>query len=522
MGLPQISLAHTQIFSDPSEHLLTNTKYPLQMKNYICNPSHSTARKYFFPTTSCLSFFLPDWQRLDAIQSSTIAVVRPSDIIMSGLKCSVASCTYKTSDTISDDADISNKIKLLEIHTAAAHTAAAHQVTPAPTTVVTGADTIGAGQQTWMDQILQFQDYQGDAALTTTTTSAAINPPIVTVPVGSTPIFNVAIDQPHNDVESQIVVAETTPGSSPLKRKVEEVEFTDKKARNEEEDRELNTPTPEEDRELNTPTPGSSGEQVFEESQNVNTPTPEEDRELNTATPTRPSTPCYCKKARYEAEPSTQCYCKKARYDVDREVNTPPPPKPLYQKKSIHSIHSVQTQPVDSPPQSNYSSTFADDDDELSDQDLNKMLEEDVDDDDDENEIGDEDSEIKGKDYTHLFNEDDSFSVSDFEGLRRSLKFQTYLRQADRLDPVRFASFMTEFAQKIGALNSITADAHKKIDKEHHLLFSSILVSHFSKWTGLTFLNEAEIKKKNSLELSIKNFDSRILGKAKITKGKKK
>ena len=178
---------------------------------------------------------------------------------MSGLKCSVASCTYKTSDTISDDADISNKIKLLEIHTAAAHTAAAHQVTPAPTTVVTGADTIGAGQQTWMDQILQFQDYQGDAALTTTTTSAAINPPIVTVPVGSTPIFNVAIDQPHNDVESQIVVAETTPGSSPLKRKVEEVEFTDKKARNEEEDRELNTPTPEEDRELNTPTPGSSG-----------------------------------------------------------------------------------------------------------------------------------------------------------------------------------------------------------------------------------------------------------------------
>ena len=39
--------------------------------------------------------------------------------------------------------------------------------------------------------------------------------------------------------------------------------------------------------------------------------------------------------------------------------------------------------------------------------------------------------------------------------------------------------------------------------------------------TGLTFLNEAEIKKKNSLELSIKNFDSRILGKAKIIKGKK-
>ena len=177
-----------------------------------------------------MSFFLPDWQRLDAIHSPTIAVVRPSDIIMSGLKCSVASCTYKTSDTISDDADISNKIKLLEIHTAAAHTAVAHQVTPAPTTVVTGADTIGAGQQTWVDQILQFQDYQGNAALTTTTTSAAINPPIVTVPVGSTPIFNVAIDQPHNDVESQIVVAETTPGSS--------------------------------------------GEQVFEESQNVDTLTP--------------------------------------------------------------------------------------------------------------------------------------------------------------------------------------------------------------------------------------------------------
>ena len=135
-----------------------------------------SARKYFFPTISCLPFFLPDCQRLDAIQSPTIVAVRPSDI-MSGLKCSVISCTYKTSDTISDDADISSKIKLLEIHTAAAHTAVA---APAPTTVVTGADT--AGQQTWVDQILQFQDYQGNA----TTTSAAINPPIVTVPAGST------------------------------------------------------------------------------------------------------------------------------------------------------------------------------------------------------------------------------------------------------------------------------------------------------------------------------------------------
>ena len=411
---------------------------------------------------------------------------------MSGLKCSVISCSYKTSDTISDGADIQSKIKLLEIHTAAAHSSVA---APAPTTVVTGVDT--AGQQSWADQILQFQDYQANV----TTTSAAINPPIVTVPAGSMPIFNVAIDPPRNDVQSQIFVAETTTGSSLLKRKVEELEFTDKKARNEEEDRELNTPTPEEDRELNTPTPGSSREQVFEDSQNVNTPTPEEDREL--ATPTRASTPCYCKKARYEVEPSTHCVCKKV-------------------KKNIRSIHSVQTEPVDSPPQSNYSSTFADDDDELSDQDLNKILEEDVDDDNDENENGDEDSEIKGKDYTHLFNEDDSFSVSDFEGIRRSLKFQTYLRQADRLDPVRFASFMTEFSQKIEALNAITAEAHKKIDKESHLLFSSILVNHFSKWTGLTFIDEAEIKKKNALELSIKNFDSRILGKAKIIKGKKK
>ena len=81
---------------------------------------------------------------------------------------------------------------------------------------------------------------------------------------------------------------------------------------------------------------------------------------------------------------------------------------------------------------------------------------------------------------------------------------------------------MTEFSQKIEALNAITAEAHKKIDKESHLLFSSILVNHFSKWTGLTFIDEAEIKKKNALELSIKNFDSRILGKAKIIKGKKK
>ena len=127
---------------------------------------------------------------------------------MSGLKCSV--CNYNTSDTISNDSDITSKIKVLEIHSLATHQGVNQQGNAGgelnqqtsykqDNTRVQLEQQVGCRQGNGIEELDQ-QNW--------------INPPIVAVPVGSTPIFNVAIDQPHNVVESQIVVAETTPGSS--------------------------------------------------------------------------------------------------------------------------------------------------------------------------------------------------------------------------------------------------------------------------------------------------------------------
>ena len=125
-------------------------------------------------------------------------------------------------------------------------------------------------------------------------------------------------------------------------------------------------------------------------------------------------------------------------------------------------------------------------------------------------------------DYSELFVEDDSFTVNGLEALRRSLKFQTYLRPEDRLDPIKFGSFILEFSEKMKAVNVFRMEAHKSIDKEYNCIFNALLASHFSKWTGIQFCDESERKKKNVLDIIIKNFDTRILGKAKILKGNKK
>ena len=382
-------------------------------------------------------------------------------ITMAGLKCSV--CNYITSNTISDDSDITSKIKVLEIHSNAAHQVGYRQDNagePVDQQVGYRQDN-GEGQvaqQVDVHQVGYRQDNAGgrvDQSWMNQSFPDSI-PPIVQVPNDATaisPIFNI----PHpNEFEKVLAEPTTVTSKDPKnvetaallkKRKITEVGNKEKKGRYDE-DRELNTPSP---------------------------------------PPAKPPTPCYSKT----------------------------------------SLLSCMTEPVESPPSSPFSSTYADDgeNNKLTDDDVKEMLDHDVDVDvDDEEDEDDEENGAVGesKDYSELFNESDSFVISDHESLRRSLKFQTFLRVEDRIEPSKFGSFMTEFAQKMRALNNITMESHKAIDKEHQILFGSILVNHFSKWTGLSFLNEAEIKKKNNLEISIKNFDSRILGEAKIIKGKKK
>ena len=381
-------------------------------------------------------------------------------ITMAGLKCSV--CNYITSNTISDDSDITSKIKVLEIHSNAAHQVGYRQDNagePVDQQVGYRQDN-GEGQvaqQVDVHQVGYRQDNVG-GRLDQSWMNQSFpdsNPPIVQVPNDATaisPIFNIPHPNSSNEFEKVLAEPPTVTSKDPKnvetaallkKRKITEVGNKEKKGRYDE-DRELNTPSP---------------------------------------PPAKPPTPCYSKT----------------------------------------SLLSCMTEPVESPPSSPFSSTYADDgeNNKLTDDDVKEMLDVDVDDEEDED---DEENGAVGesKDYSELFNESDSFVISDHESLRRSLKFQTFLRVEDRIEPSKFGSFMTEFAQKMRALNNITMESHKAIDKEHQVLFGSILVNHFSKWTGLSFLNEAEIKKKNNLEISIKNFDSRILGEAKITKGKKK
>ena len=231
---------------------------------------------------------------------------------------------------------------------------------------------------------------------------------------------------------------------------------------------------------------------------------------------------------------------KKAR--SNEELNTPPP------TPSYNNVLSCETVPVRSPSSvssaSPLSSTYAEEDEEL-----NQILEDydftgneggnEVTGNDEEGDVTDnEEVEVTGNevgevtangegiypnnDYSELFVEDDSFTVNGLEALRRSLKFQTYLRPEDRFDPLKFGSFILEFSEKMKAVNVFRMEAHKSIDKEYNCLFNALLASHFSKWTGIQFCHESERKKKNVLEIIIKNFDTRILGKAKILKGNKK
>ena len=370
---------------------------------------------------------------------------------MSGLKCSVLSCNYNTSDTISNDSDITSKIKVLEIHSLATHQGVNQQGNAGgelnqqtsykqDNTRVQLEQQVGCRQGNGIEELDQ-QNWINQSFPESNLV------PILTVPNDATPIYNVNIPPPgSSNNEFEKVVAEPTTVTS----------------------KNVETARPSQKRKL-----ASSGNKEKKE--------------------------------------------KKGRYD-ERELNTPSPlpkpPTPCYSNNA--SLLSCITEPVEpaSPSSSMFSSTYAEDDGEN-----NKLT--DLDDDDDEEAV---DNGAVGKlnDYTDLFNESDSFTVSDHESLRRSLKFQTYLRAEDRIDANKFSSFMCEFAQKMRCLNHITTEAHKAINKEHQTLFGAIMVNHFSKWTGMCFIDQGEIRKKNHLEISIKNFESRILAIGKIIKGKKK
>ena len=369
---------------------------------------------------------------------------------MSGLKCSVLSCNYNTSDTISNDSDITSKIKVLEIHSLATHQGVNQQGNAGgelnqqtsykqDNTRVQLEQQVGCRQGNGIEELDQ-QNWINQSFPESNLV------PILTVPNDATPIYNVNIPPPgSSNNEFEKVVAEPTTVTS----------------------KNVETAGPSQKRKL-----ASSGNKEKKE--------------------------------------------KKGRYD-ERELNTPSPlpkpPTPCYSNNA--SLLSCITEPVEpaSPSSSMFSSTYAEDDGEN-----NKLT--DLDDDDEE--AVDNGAVGKLNDYTDLFNESDSFTVSDHESLRRSLKFQTYLRAEDRIDANKFSSFMCEFAQKMRCLNHITTEAHKAINKEHQTLFGAIMVNHFSKWTGMCFIDEGEIKKKNHLEISIKNFESRILAIGKIIKGKKK
>ena len=436
---------------------------------------------------------------------------------MSGLKCSV--CNYNTSDTISNDSDITSKIKVLEIHSLATHQGVNQQGNAGgelnqqtsykqDNTRVQLEQQVGCRQGNGIEELDQ-QNWINQSFPESNLV------PILTVPNDATPIYNVNIPPPgSSNNEFEKVVAEPTTVTSKnvetagpsQKRKLASSgnkEKKEKKGRYDE--RELNTPSPL----PKPPTPCYSNNASLEFEKVVAEPTTVTSNNVETAGPSQ--------KRKLASSGNKEKKEKKGRYD-ERELNTPSPlpkpPTPCYSNNA--SLLSCITEPVEpaSPSSSMFSSTYAEDDGEN-----NKLT--DLDDDDDEEAV---DNGAVGKlnDYTDLFNESDSFTVSDHESLRRSLKFQTYLRAEDRIDANKFSSFMCEFAQKMRCLNHITTEAHKAINKEHQTLFGAIMVNHFSKWTGMCFIDEGEIRKKNHLEISIKNFESRILAIGKIIKGKKK
>ena len=137
---------------------------------------------------------------------------------MSGLKCSVLSCNYITSDTISNDSDITSKIKVLEIHSLASHQGVNRQGNAGgELDQQAGYKQVNAGVQ-----LEQQVGCRQDNATGELDQQSWINQsfpetnlvPIVAVPNDATAIYNVNIPHPGSSNEFEKVLAEPTTVSS--------------------------------------------------------------------------------------------------------------------------------------------------------------------------------------------------------------------------------------------------------------------------------------------------------------------
>ena len=128
-----------------------------------------------------------------------------------------------------------------------------------------------------------------------------------------------------------------------------------------------------------------------------------------------------------------------------------------------------------------------------------------------------EDEQDVGKDYEDIFkkqNEDvNRLPIPDHESLRMMIKNQTYLRKEDRITASKFSPFMVEFSSNMMILQRSTMVAIQGLLKQHQEISSGLMMSIFAKYTGLEFIDESERKKKNWLNLAIKNFSERVIGK---------
>ena len=154
-----------------------------------------------FPLTyQCLFSFLYLTNHILFIRFSPIPG-RTSPLLlisMSGLKCSV--CNYNTSDTISNDSDITSKIKVLEIHSLATHQGVNQQGNAGgelnqqtsykqDNTRVQLEQQVGCRQGNGIEELDQ-QNWINQSFPESNLV------PILTVPNDATPIYNVNIPPP--------------------------------------------------------------------------------------------------------------------------------------------------------------------------------------------------------------------------------------------------------------------------------------------------------------------------------------
>ena len=128
-----------------------------------------------------------------------------------------------------------------------------------------------------------------------------------------------------------------------------------------------------------------------------------------------------------------------------------------------------------------------------------------------------EDEQDVGKDYEDIFkkqNEDvNRLPIPDHQSLRMMIKNQTYLRKEDRITASKFSPFMVEWSSNMMILQRSTMVAIQGLLKQHQEISSGLMMYIFSKYTGIEFIDESERKKKNWLNLAIKNFSERVIGK---------